>query len=212
MAFYGRIWKSRAGATFGTHMLKSFQILTNSHCGLLNMFLKDLCSLGYRILLWGLPYLQPLPQALPTVNLYAKYVLFSELHRGTAKPTARGNTLPPGRYLQSMKYTATGKLIPEQNPSAQSCCVFVCSGCLLCCCHPALWLAEHANPAMHICLLHQGSVFQPLLPAWFQRKRNLSAQWQHTPQLWTLCHLQAASSPRAWWTQNQMLCNASYHC
>lgn len=37
-------------------------------------------------------------------------------------------TLYPGRYLESMKPTATGKLTPEQNPSDPSCFVFVCPG------------------------------------------------------------------------------------
>lgn len=37
-------------------------------------------------------------------------------------------TLCSGRYIQSMKHRATGKLTPERNPSDQSCCVFVCSG------------------------------------------------------------------------------------
>lgn len=49
---------------------------------------------------------------------------YTEAHQN---PQLEG-TLYPGRYLQSMKHTATGKLTPEQNASDQSCCVSACPG------------------------------------------------------------------------------------
>lgn len=177
-------------------MLKLLQILIDNNHGLLNMSLKDSVSWTIGSFSEGYPTCNHFHKISPESTCMLKMYCFQSYTvqsytEAQQNPQPEG-TLCPGRYIQSMKHRATGKLTPERNPSDQSCCVSLYAQARLSCLllsHGPRWLAEHAYPAVHICLLRQGSIFQSLLPAWFLRKQNLSpvpAAAAQTPQFTTL--------------------------